>query len=178
MQKINEITNTTVLESAKLYKASSILSNFEGHENVTMEWFCTGRDQKLGGYAERIDRYQTLSKESQRNVQPMVEERFTGEEIKALKAYLQKQGVFDLKIEEVPLPIDISETAHQSYPCSFTAIPVGGDSDFIMLHRRKNYYLPFKVEGYFNLQNCPRKSPIEELDNVLDEIEKRLVEHK
>jgi hypothetical protein len=78
-----------------------------------------------------------------------VDELFTFDEANALKQYLDRhhgdEDETSIEKAEIPLPNNVG---------GIGAIAVGGGDDFYELHKERQYSLPFKVEGYFNLVGC------------------------
>lgn len=129
----------------KVYHVTSILKEWHNYKEVPFSWFLIDRKKPLIPYEKGIKNY----KKGNVYQESAIDELFTKQEAKRLVAYLEKEHKDDtlkISIDEQKLPIANNILA---YGC----IPVGGMNDFYMLDKEKNYNLPFKVWGYFDLRN-------------------------
>jgi len=135
----------------KLYRVRTTAKEFHGCRDVVFQWFRpphrTERARQRP-YADLIKGYKPRNWDAI-YVEAYIEELFTWDEARQLKAYLDQhhgdQG--DTVIKEVTLPVE-------NNVMGFGARAVGGGDDFYRLSEEPEYSLPFKVLGYFNLVGC------------------------
>jgi len=132
-----------------LYYVQTTVMKYEGYWHVTFSWLRCGQTDRP--YQDLIENYDPLDPNVDYPRQA-IDEMFSESEANLLKQYLDRchSGDFPLpvtRIDKVELPIKMNQGA-------MGALAVGGLTDFYMLHRRPNYDLPFKVEGYFDLRGC------------------------
>ncbi len=155
----------------RLFSAWSIVENVDGYDGVTFNWVYAGRKKPLGPYNELIADYHNLDRVIRPYMEGYVDELFTEEEIKALRAYLSKRSPagrhfrckghyqtqqMELFVAEMPLPI--MEPARDKNIILRNATHSGGLQDSYIFSNEDGYDLPFKVYAYFDLQDCPRIS--------------------
>ena len=87
----------------------------------------------------------------------LVEELFTQEEIDAMRPYFEQFPETMFEFTEMELPIETRDCM------GVGAIPVGGPQDFYMFSEAKDYPLPFKVWGYFDLRHTKEWDELPEL---------------
>jgi hypothetical protein len=127
----------------------TVADEFHGHKDVHLNWFVLWREAPPDlPYAELIEGYDTAALEDAYGGGPeaCLQEHFTEDEANALADYLEACGHGRPDITPAELPL-----AMNCMPVS--AIPVGGPQEFLMLHKRESYTLPFKVEGYYDLRH-------------------------
>jgi hypothetical protein len=116
---------------------------------VRFVWFHSGDKARRRPYAKLIENYNPETDELHSYAENAVEELFTEEEAKQLKAYLDlfhdEEG--KTTINEVQLPVEHNLVG-------VGAIPIGGGHDWYMLHKEPKYSLPFEVTGFFSLVGC------------------------
>ncbi|MBA7553281.1 hypothetical protein ES705_45871 [subsurface metagenome] len=129
-----------------VYQVTSVVKKYRNCKDVPFSWFMTSREKPFIPYKKGIKNYEkgNLYQEG------AIDELFTRQEADQLVAYLEKEHKDDIlktSIDEQKLPLanDIM---------GIGCIPVGGGNDFYMLDGEKNYNLPFKAWGYFDLRNC------------------------
>jgi hypothetical protein len=130
----------------KLYHVRTTGVQYCGCKNVAFDWFRCERGEPRP-YAELIENYDLADELVVGYAESAIDGYFTEAEAIALKAYLDREhgheGVTTIKEMELPIPSNTMGVA---------AIPVGGGTDFLMLHREPAFDLPFEVEGYFDLR--------------------------
>ncbi|MCP4153545.1 MAG: zinc ribbon domain-containing protein [bacterium] len=140
----NEVTKEIVL--CHVY---SIVNNFRYkdilYDNVKINWFMMGRGTPQIPFEAAILRYDRLDIATKIHPENYLLERFTREEAQMLKLFLNSAQKTETVIEEIKLPITESEKGYR-------ATPAGRGTDFIQLHKKGKYSLPFKVEGIFNVR--------------------------
>jgi len=131
----------------KLFRVSTRTAQYQGVKDVRFHWFRykTG-DERRPCYAELITEYDP-EHENAICAEAIVEELFTEDEAKQLKAYLDEvHGDHGTTvITEHSRPICLNEMG-------LGAIPYGGGQDCYMLYKEHRYSLPFQVLGYFDLR--------------------------
>ena len=153
-------TSETTTEGKKLYEViSTVPYQYRGriYRDVKFFWFIERRSDGKPPvpYEEAIADYQQVSaarKNSQEGTpEEAVEELFTETEAQALKDYLLAVHHDDTAtLEEVNLPLDDLHT----WPLRGIHIVAPGLRDFHLLSREPGYSLPFKVWGYFDVEDC------------------------
>lgn len=130
----------------KLYGVTSVVKKYDNYKEVPFNWFVSDRKKPLIPYEKAIMNYVKGDGYSE----GAIDESFTKQEADQLVTYLQrehKEAILETNIVEEKLPI-------ASNSMGFGATPVGGGDGFYMLEKEKNYNLPFKIWGYFDLRNC------------------------
>jgi len=162
----------------RLFSAWSIVNNFIGYDEVVFNWFYAEREKHLAAYKELIANYHHLDEVIKPYMEDYVNELFTEEEIKALRAYLSKRSPagrhfrckghyqtqqIELFVAEMPLPI--REPARDKNIILRNATHSGGLQDKYIFSNEDGYDLPFKVYAYHDLRDCPR---IPNTSNIYD----------
>ena len=88
----------------RLFKAYSIYDNFDGHDQVTVSWFCRGRGRPLGSYEKLIEDYLSMLPEHRDMARACVRQFLTMEELEEFRQFLLARRI-GLIEEEVPLPV-------------------------------------------------------------------------
>ena len=130
----------------KVYQVTSVVKKYKNCKDVPFSWFMIDRKKPLIPYEKGIINY--LGKNSYS--ESAIDELFTNREAKRLVAYLEKEHKDDtlkINIDEQKLPI-------ANNLIGYGGNAVGGMDGFYMLDKEKNYNLPFKAWGYFDLRNC------------------------
>jgi hypothetical protein len=145
------MTNQTT-KNLKLFRVSSRTAEFDGIKNVSFEWFRskTVRERRAH-YADLIAEYDPKHEHAY-FAEARVEELFTEDEAKLLKAYLDEvhgDGDTTTMITEKSCPICFNEMG-------LSTIPIGGGQSCYLLYKERWYNLPFQVEGYFDLRGCEK----------------------
>ena len=128
----------------KLFTASTIVPKYHNYANVTFDWFVWERQEKLVvRYADLIDGYDSLREESRFYSEAYINELFTETEVNAFATWLLQVFGANCNIKAAEVPVEKNAIG-------LSALPVGGSTDFHMIHRHPKYDLPFDVEGYFD----------------------------
>jgi hypothetical protein len=101
------------------------LADMRGYRDVPIDWFVTERQ----GSSVHLG------------------EHFTEDEARALTDWLAEHRKCATTIEPVKLP-------EPDNVMSFNEMPVGGETDFLMIDEAPEYDLPFKVNGHFDVRGC------------------------
>jgi hypothetical protein len=134
----------------QLFHVNTIVEEFEGYRNVCLCWWMKRREVPLDlPHAEMIKDYDPQAEREYACPEAVLQERFTKDEANALLAYLDTIEGGKNTIEPAPIPIE-----GNTMPVS--AIPLGGLQGSIEIHERRDYALPFKVEGYYDLRHHER----------------------
>jgi hypothetical protein len=154
---LNSTTEESKMECVKLFRVSSVADQLRGHKNVQIQWFVDERPRRLFGaggsanvtYHGAIKHYDPDHPLTE-YAQTALAEYFTEGEASAFVEWLKAhRNDTTATVEQATLPIE-----KNAMP--FSAMPVGGENDFLMTGRSADYNLPFKVWGYFDLRGCER----------------------
>lgn len=136
----------------KLFRARSVLDGLLYRETlfdgIVHNWFVCDREPSVVAYSEAIQDYEENFEDSRMRSYSefAVDELFTASEVAALKYYLLAAHGVECEVEEVDIPIPLGASGYNS-------IPVGGLCDFYMLYKTESYDLPFKVMGYYDIDD-------------------------
>jgi len=135
----------------KLFRVSSLINNVT-HENVKYDrvmftWFIPDRDGSDIHYEELIINYSKLDPPEKKNGERYINELFNREEAELLKNELDLKSNSITTIEEVKLPVP-------DHLLPFGALKPEKGKGFWHLSAFKSYKLPFKVRGFFNIQDA------------------------
>lgn len=132
-----------------LYKAYSISNLTKGKAvfyEVRFNWYCLERDQPPFPYEDTIAGYALLDAREKSIMEREVKRFFTAKEIDDLRSYLKEKYGMNLDVEKVALPVE-----ERVY---FFEEGTSVIYDFLELSEREGYPLPFKVWGYYTLEQC------------------------
>jgi hypothetical protein len=149
------------MESVKLFRMRSVANHLRGHKNVPIGWFVDKREHRLFGpggtanvaYREVIKDYDPDYPDAH-FAEWVLEEYFAEDEASAFAEWVKvHRNDKTATVEQATLPI-------KKNIMPFSAIPVGGKTDFLMTGESTDYNLPFKVWGYFDVRGCePETEP-------------------
>jgi hypothetical protein len=137
------------MSEIKLFAVRTVLKSFKGHENVPISWFMDERPSPIYPYEHMILDYRSLCGDSKSLSEECADEFFSESEGELLVPYLKDTygSEFDrTTAEPVRLPL-------RSNGLPFSAIPLGGGVDLVLIWRKDGYSLPFKVGGFFDLRH-------------------------
>ncbi len=151
----------------RLYRARTILDEFEGHEKVPVAWYVCDRTDPIAPYEELIEGYDGKNPYTE----DAVDECFTAEEVEALRRYLKEHYGDDIEVEEVPLPVPSNLGGYEALGIK----PFSGEGN-INLHAKEGYSLPFRVRGFFDLSERAGLSErgYREVKRIIDQIQQDL----
>jgi hypothetical protein len=132
----------------KLFYVELRAHEFHNCKDVPLTFFNWEPGQHQRSYAELIEGYDPQIY-GIGYTEDFINELFTEDEAKQLKAYLDQDICTDgdvTTIREVELPAPNNTGG-------LGAQPVGGSSDFLMFFKRPDYPLPFKAAAYFDLHS-------------------------
>jgi hypothetical protein len=140
--------------TTKLYKVTSYAEDFRGYKNVPLTWFVDKRPLRLFGaggslgvpYSDVIRDYDGDNRYAG-FAEMALEGYFTEVEATALVEWLRVHRNNIASITPVKLPIE-------SNTCNVSSIAMGGETDFLMVGKSKDYDLPFKAWAYFDVRGC------------------------
>jgi hypothetical protein len=151
----------------KLYHCYSIVNNlgYKGihYDKVKISWFVKGREKPQVPFEQAIANYSTLTAAARSYPENYILERFTQMEVELLKGYLSSVQKIKAAAEEIKLPVSENKKGYKDVP------PIPG-TDFIVLHEKQNYNLPFKVEGIFNIKLADERIVGDEQETVISKI--------
>jgi len=133
----------------RLFKAHSVGNLTRGdqvYHDVKFYWYCLERDQAPIPFQELIVDYERLDERHRKVLEREVQRYFTGDEIVALRDYLNERYGLNLLHEEVSIPVRERGYLFEE-----------GDSvvyDFLDLSEKEHYPLPFKVWGYYTIRGA------------------------
>ena len=118
----------------KLFRAYSIVDDFENLGRIRINWFCLGREEPIGPYEQLIEGYENGNSTQELGVN----EYFTGNEIDMLRGYLKRLPSYgDFRSIEMILPVPGDIMPYCLQDCGCYGLCLMEDND-----------LPFKVGGY------------------------------
>ncbi len=134
----------------KLFSAVSIVNNFQGRDNVRLNWICTGRngsdtihDKMIAG---RCSANETIAPYLMEHMREL----FTEDEIQYLKDYLLNAHGMEIEAREEDMAaFDVF------MPMPYGNIPAGKDRGFYHLPEDKRWTMPFSVSAFYDLCKCP-----------------------
>ncbi len=110
-------------------------------------WFIIDRVETETDYDKFIINYSTLNDKNRKNGEKYINELFTREEALMLKSELDLKSNTITNIEEVKLPVPDNIQP-------FSSIKIEKGKGFSDLSTFKSYQLPFKVSGFFNINDA------------------------
>jgi hypothetical protein len=113
------------------------------YDNLKINWFVADRSEPPVPFEQSIVDYEELSLTNRFGPENFIKQRFTLEEAKLLKQYLFTTLNLLAFIEGCPLPVSNNS-------CGYRDLPPPPGVDFFILHQKRTYPLPFKVEGIFD----------------------------
>ena len=135
----------------KLFRVSSIINNVtyekKKYDKVLFTWFINDRNKTDAEYDSFIINYSTLNDKSRKNGEKYIDELFTREEALMLKAELDLKSNTITNIDEMKLPVP-------DHIQPFGSIEIEKGKGFSDLSAFKSYQLPFKVTGFFNINDA------------------------
>jgi len=140
----------------RLYKAWSVVDNFMGQDQVTLNWFVVGRPVPLMPYAELIEDYDE-DEENSCYDQVLVNELFTASEGEELRAYLSKSHQLDMELEEVTVPV-------KPGGLSYGLLLISGEKSFYTLADEEGYNLSLSILGHYDAKGMATVNSLSERD--------------
>ncbi len=135
------------LKDYDLYKVYSVVNNFIykglSYDNLRIIWFVINRQEPIVPFEQAIENYSELSLTARVNPENFIKQCFTLAEAESLKQYLSAAQKINAIIEGCPLPV-------KGHVNGYRDVPPAPGTDYVTLHKKPNYNLPFKVEGFFN----------------------------
>ena len=132
----------------KLFRVSSIINNVtyekKNYDKVLFTWFIVERTESEIKYDEVIINYSKITGKSRKNGENYINELFSKEEAFMLKSELDLKSTAFTTIDEVKLPVS-------DHIKPFSSIKTEKGKGFSDLSEFKSYQLPFKVRGFFNI---------------------------
>ncbi len=132
----------------KLFRVSSIINNVtyekKSYDKVLFTWFIIERTDPDIKYDEVIINYSKINDKARKNGENYINELFTEEEALMLKSELDLKSTAITTIEEIKLPVP-------DHIEPFSSLKTEKGKGFSDLSAFKSYQLPFKVRGFFNI---------------------------
>lgn len=126
----------------RLYRAWSLVDDFNGQDQVLFNWFVVGRKEPVIPYSCLIENYDESEDESIYD-HMLVNEYFTWDETEELRSYLWSAHQLRLMVEEVPLPV-------RSGGLSYGLRLISGVQGFYALADEEGYPLEISVLGHYD----------------------------
>ncbi len=160
----------------RLFKILSIVNNFKfkdkEYDNVKINWFVVEREKPIIPYEKVIMLYSRMSGIEKTNITQYIDEKFTLREGRLLEKYIENTPDIKTVFEDIHIPI--IENVR-----SFANIIGAMNTSRISLYNKKDYNLPFKVEGIFNITDAEESVSWDSKDTVISRnIRKELEEYK
>jgi hypothetical protein len=135
------------LSKYDLYQVYSVVNNFiyrgNSYDNLKINWFVINRQEPIVPFEKAIENYSELPFAARVNPENFIKQCFTLAEAESLKQYLVSAQKLSAVIEGCLLPV-------KGHVNGYRDVPPPPGTDYITLHKKPNYNLPFKVEGIFN----------------------------
>lgn len=155
----------------KLYHVYSIANSIpykkKNFDNVNINWFVIKRKKTSVPFEEAIINYANLNKKQRKGPEKYIKEQFTYEEAKTLKEYLLNAKNMITQIEEINLPVADSKK-------DYLGMKFKGETTRHVLYKEKNYQLPFKVVGIYNVDTAYDSNSGDETDTAITFIPEEL----
>ena len=135
----------------KLYLPYGNLRCFKGRGLVTLHWFIKDREHPIAPYAQLIQSYRQLTESARRPAEQTIDELFTEQEFRDLRAYLYDKRE-DLHTEILVPPISVAKQDNARNRGLIRPFGERSDSEgggFFKLCEEEGYPLPFTVWGYY-----------------------------
>jgi len=135
----------------RLFRAISVVDNFQGKDGVVFDWYCSHREQPVAPYEELLVGF--YPSESMKYIQEGINEYFTEQETKELAVFLRKlkqtQNIDFTRfyVKEMKVPMEIQDLQSERFIDCFTSV--------YSLHEVEGYNLSIPVEAYYDLRECP-----------------------
>lgn len=159
----------------KLFRVFSVMNGVlyknRFYDNVVFNWFMIDRESFPFEFAEIIINYDNLKEKNKKKAEDYVREQFTKEEAELLKDMLDKKSSGLVRIEEIKLPVVDHLEGYNSLK------PEQGKG-FSDLYKKNSYNLPFKVKGFFNIDEADEKIIGDDKPTVLTRVAKDFFENK
>lgn len=130
-----------------LFQVHSVVNNFiyrgSSYDNMKINWFVINRQEPLVPFDQAIENYSELPFAARVNPENFIKQCFSMAEAESLKQYLASTQKIKAVIEGCSLPVKAHVNGYRDVP------PPPG-TDYVILHKKSSYSLPFKVEGFFN----------------------------
>lgn len=147
-------TTDSIKSATHLYRLTSTIDVWQHrggrYADVEIEWFVHDR-ATVPDYSALLDR--PLPEGPYSYEQGLVDDLFTREEADQFAAYLKSRHGDSVVLQEVPVPV-ATRSPHGVGLIGISAVPVGGCTDFHMLSDEDGYDLPFKVWGWYTVEDA------------------------
>ena len=172
----DDINNDGDTITIRLFKILSIVNNFKfkdkSYDNVKINWFVIDRKSPVIPYEKVIMLYTRMSGNEKTNITQYIDEKFTLREGRLLEKYIETTPEIKTIFEDIRIPI--VENVR-----SFNNIIGVMNTSRIALYKKRDYNLPFKVEGIFNITDAEESVSWDSKDTVISKnISKELADYK
>ena len=135
----------------KLFRVASTINNVtyeqKTYDRVVFHWFMADRKHKNLKYGDMIINYSSLSEKARINAENYINELFDEEEASILKSELDLKSNSFTTLEEVKLPVP-------DHIMPYGSLKTEKGKGFSDLSSHKSYTFPFKVKGFFNINDA------------------------
>ncbi len=135
----------------RLFRVSSIINNvtyeLRTYDRVVFHWFISDRKDSDLIFDDKIINYSKLSDKEKKIAERYIKELFSEEDASLLKSELDNKSSIITTIEEVKLPIP-------DHIQPYGVLKVENGKGFSDLSSHKAYEFPFKVKGFFNINDA------------------------
>ncbi|MEN8152845.1 MAG: hypothetical protein ABFR75_02385 [Acidobacteriota bacterium] len=159
----------------KLFRVYSIMNgvSYENifYDNVVFNWFIIERESFPFKFEQLIINYDNLEKGKKKSAKDYISEQFTNEESRIFKDMLDKKSSGITKIVEVKLPVSDNSRGYNS-------LEIEQGKGFSDLYKKDSYDLPFKVRGFFNINDADKRIIGDDNPTVISRVRKGFFENK
>lgn len=135
------------LKEYDLFQVYSVVNKFiykgSSYDNLKINWFVLNRQEPIVPFEQAIENYLELPLTARVNPENFIKQCFTLAEAESLKQYLASIQKIRAVIQGCPLPVKARVNGYRD-------VPTAPGTDYVILHKKSYYNLPFKVEGFFN----------------------------
>ncbi len=124
-----------------LYKAWSVINDYQGRDQVIIHWFVVGREEPIAPYEQLIIGYGSQY-DGIHYDRLYVNELLIGDEVEELNKYLKLKHNTEAYTEEVPMPVERGILSH-------SLLLISGEPGFYCLADEEGYNLSMSIMGYF-----------------------------
>lgn len=152
------------LKEYELYQVHSVVNNFIyrgiSYDNLKIIWFVINRKEPVVPFEQAIENYSELPFAARVNPENFIKQCFTLGEAESLKRYLDSTQKIKAVIEGCPLPV-------KGHVNGYRDVPPPPGTDYVILHKKTSYNLPFKVEGIFNTKMADERITGDDLTSTV-----------
>jgi hypothetical protein len=156
-----------------LFSAHSLVNTLKYkdrlYENVRIDWFVKERSIPPFPVETAMLHYDQLSESQRNDAEAYLKGLFTDEETRQLSQHLKEKKNLGVTVEEVTFPI-------AKMPDTRKSLALNPGTGFYRLYQKEGYNLPFKVEGFYNINTAEEKIMPDDQKTVISRNIKKEVE--